>query len=1192
MKNFFLIDQWWCVLIALLLSVTIAQAQFSVVADNQKASYNVGQSMNFLVTGASSGQVNYKIEYSTRENAPIITSTKSVSGGQAAIPFTLNQPGYVVITVTQGGNTAVAGAGFGIYNIQPTDPNKPSDFQSFWDGQKNALSQVPLNTNISLVTETSYSKTYSINLANIDNRRVYGSISIPKGITGPFPAVLLLPAAGNQANHPGPQPEMAERGGAISMSVSVHNNPLNQPGPGNYTSQGYTDRNTNYYKYALTGIMRAIDYIESRPDFNGNLAVNGVSQGGGLTLLIAGIDDRVDLIAANVAALSDHHGATVNKYSSYPWYHEKAVNSGQNPAAVLAETKYYDAAYAATQFQGKALLMVNYKDDICPPANVMAAYNGVPGQKVILHNRELGHSGTVSEFWSTSDPRGRLAFFRSYFTEMQTNFPWPYPPTITTHYEANAGPDKPATANSPINLTGSVTYNGSTNNSWPVKWIKKSGPGSVNFGNPNNRNTTAIFSTNGTYILQFVADDTNYLSSTGNRYFAAVDQVKVTVGGGTGQQNQSITFNSIPNKQTTDGPFSISANASSGLPVSFSLLSGPASISGNTVTLNGQPGTVTIRASQGGNSSYNPAPNVNRTFTVSQTGNPGTYCDAASSFPWHEWVSNVKLNTIDNSSPKTAYGDYTNLSTTLNKGTTYNFNLTVTYSWVTYTEQIRVWIDYNQDGDFDDSGESVVAQTMSPPASGSGANKTISASISVPGSATNGTTRMRVALRRNSAPASCGTVDFGEVEDYSVNISGSGGQQSQTINFPGIPNMLDNAPPYSLNASASSGLQVSYQILSGPASINGSTLTLTGGIGTVLISASQGGNSSYFPAPTVTRTFTVSPAGGQLQTINFPSISDKLTTDGPFGLNASASSGLSVSYAVLSGPASMNGNVVSLNGSTGTVTIRASQAGNSNYDPAPNVNRSFIVNAPPSGNYCASQSGFPWHEWISKVTFVNINNNSVKTTYSDFTGQSANVSAGSAHNLSLTATYSWQTFPENWRVWIDFNQNKVFESSELVLQKTGPEPPNQTGATAGVNGTISIPSNAKNGATRMRVSMSRNGSPSACENPIAFGEVEDYTVNITGGSNRDDHSLVSLQVFPNPAIDQLNIRYLLASDIPQKGTLSVRNVLGQIIKQQSFEPATSDLLVMNLEDLGPGYYFLQVEMDDYRSSHKFLKLSK
>ncbi|HMJ25610.1 MAG TPA: Ig-like domain-containing protein, partial [Pyrinomonadaceae bacterium] len=81
--------------------------------------------------------------------------------------------------------------------------------------------------------------------------------------------------------------------------------------------------------------------------------------------------------------------------------------------------------------------------------------------------------------------------------------------------------------------------------------------------------------------------------------------------------DQFITFNALAGKTYGDAPFTVSATASSGLPVSFQILSGPATISGNTVTITGA-GSVTVRASQGGDGNYNPAPDFDQSFTVAQ----------------------------------------------------------------------------------------------------------------------------------------------------------------------------------------------------------------------------------------------------------------------------------------------------------------------------------------------------------------------------------------------------------------------------------------------------------------------------------------------------------------------------------------------------------------------------------------------
>ena len=83
--------------------------------------------------------------------------------------------------------------------------------------------------------------------------------------------------------------------------------------------------------------------------------------------------------------------------------------------------------------------------------------------------------------------------------------------------------------------------------------------------------------------------------------------------------SQTITFGALANKIVGDAPFTVSATSSSGLAVSLSIISGPASLSGNTLTLTGL-GAVTMRASQAGDATYSAAPPVDRSFTVHAPG--------------------------------------------------------------------------------------------------------------------------------------------------------------------------------------------------------------------------------------------------------------------------------------------------------------------------------------------------------------------------------------------------------------------------------------------------------------------------------------------------------------------------------------------------------------------------------------------
>ena len=103
----------------------------------------------------------------------------------------------------------------------------------------------------------------------------------------------------------------------------------------------------------------------------------------------------------------------------------------------------------------------------------------------------------------------------------------------------------------------------------------------------------------------------NFTPTDTSNYNSASKSVSINIL----KANQTINFDLIPSKTFGDAPFSLSATTLSGLPIIFQILSGPATISGNTVTINGT-GTVTVRASQSGSPNYNVATPVDRSFDV------------------------------------------------------------------------------------------------------------------------------------------------------------------------------------------------------------------------------------------------------------------------------------------------------------------------------------------------------------------------------------------------------------------------------------------------------------------------------------------------------------------------------------------------------------------------------------------------
>lgn len=249
-----------------------------------------------------------------------------------------------------------------------------------------------------------------------------------------------------------------------------------------------------------------------------------------------------------------------------------------------------------------------------------------------------------------------------------------------------------------------------------------------------------------------------------------------------------------------------------------------------------------------------------------------------------------------------------------------------------------------------------------------------------------------------------------QFSDIRISFSPGITAEPQFITFPDLPDVIATAPPITLDATSSSGLPVSFSLVSGPASLAGNILTVSG-IGSVTVRASQAGNLHFLPAADVEQTFniakapalitlgdlsavydgeqksasaTTDPAGktvlltydgssnpptaagsyqvvatiddptyqgsveGTLviapapQTIQFGSLPDRTFGDAPISLAASASSGLPVSFNIVSGPATLVGNQMTLEGA-GTVLVRASQAGDANHLAASPVDQSFTI---------------------------------------------------------------------------------------------------------------------------------------------------------------------------------------------------------------------------------------------------------
>lgn len=210
--------------------------------------------------------------------------------------------------------------------------------------------------------------------------------------------------------------------------------------------------------------------------------------------------------------------------------------------------------------------------------------------------------------------------------------------------------------------------------------------------------------------------------------------------------------------------------------------------------------------------------------------NPPTgYCASNGKKPADEYIGKVALGTINKTSTAGSggYSDFTAETTNLSKGASHTITVTPKWSGSTYDEGYAVWIDYNQDKDFADSGELVWSKA---------ASKTtpVSGSFTVPAGAKNGSTRMRVSMKYNAVPTACESFEYGEVEDYTVVIEGSGGGDAQAPSAPAglaASNIAQTTLTLSWTSSTDNVGVTGYDVYKGntlTTSVSGTTANITG----------------------------------------------------------------------------------------------------------------------------------------------------------------------------------------------------------------------------------------------------------------------------------------------------------------------------------------------------------------------------
>ncbi|MDA8777357.1 fibronectin type III domain-containing protein [Pontimonas sp.] len=470
-----------------------------------------------------------------------------------------------------------------------------------------------------------------------------------------------------------------------------------------------------------------------------------------------------------------------------------------------------------------------------------------------------------------------------------------------------------------------------------------------------NSNPTVTFSTVGSCVIRATADE-------GGAYLAATTDVTLTVT----LAAQTITFASIADKTYGDASFSATVSASSSLTVTLtSSTISVCTVSTHTVTIV-SAGTCTLVASQSGNSSYAAASSVTRSFTVGQkaitmtVGIADKNYDGASAAT----VSGTPTLTglvsgdasyvaVDTSQITAAFatpdaGLGKSVSVTLGSGvltTGASGDRSASYAVTLAATPTATISKISQASlSFTSATTMVFGQSLPLVATGGSGSGVLSYSfVSGPCTVSGSTVTSTGAGSCVVTATRSADTNYNSVTSSNFTITVS--KAAQSINFTSsVPVSAVSGTTYTPTATASSALTVSIAITTGdPAvcSLSSGVVTFVAS-GTCEITATQGGDSDYNAASSVTQTIV---AGKINQTITFPSISGKDFDAPAFSAGASVSSGRAVTYAT-STPS-----VCAVTSSTGVISIKtigdctvtASSVGDASYAAASDVSRTFTI---------------------------------------------------------------------------------------------------------------------------------------------------------------------------------------------------------------------------------------------------------
>ena len=360
--------------------------------------YEVGETVGWTVTpGSPPPSDKYKWTIRRNNATELKEGALDLGTGQATIEIVGDQPGMIYVAVQAyedvkspgappsgesprfvGGN---AGRNTGFYAVgaavAPTriglSTPRPADFDAFWERKLSAQATIP--TTATLTRVETQEPGVDMNMFELEalGSKAHGYVAKPAR-EGKFPAIIQLQYAGIYALNAAAVARRAAEGWLI-INVDSHDKLPSEPSgnvPRPYQSVGNTDREQSYFLNMYLRDARALDYLITRPDWDGKtIVLTGGSMGGQQSLALAGLrPEKISAVLVCVPAGADTNGDLHGRKAGYP-------NWPSDNADVMRTALYFDPVNFASRIKAPVMAGVGFIDTISPPAGIWTALNQI-----------------------------------------------------------------------------------------------------------------------------------------------------------------------------------------------------------------------------------------------------------------------------------------------------------------------------------------------------------------------------------------------------------------------------------------------------------------------------------------------------------------------------------------------------------------------------------------------------------------------------------------------------------------------------------------------------------------------------------------------------------------------------------------------------------------------------------------------